>query len=577
MTSLPMAPLALVVEDDPVTRRLLHRALDELGCRSVLEAEDGLAAQALLLERSDVDLVLTDILMPRLDGLELLRWGREHDPNTIWIILSGLDTFDSAVEAIRLGAFDFLSKPPRVAELEVAVRNALERRTLLLERERLHADLRESNEQLAAKLRELEEKSALLQRDLEGAEVIQRALLPSAPPPIDGYCVHALYRPGHHVGGDLYDVARLDERHVALYMADATGHGVTAAMLSVLFKLHLVVRDENNGEPLGPAAVLEAVNRELQEAVAARGLFLTAVYALLDTETGSLRVASAGHPPVLHIPAAGEVRLIRRTGPALGLSADAHFGEQRLELNPGDRLFLYTDGLVQSGALSPEDHFAGLLRPAQGDGAATLRKLLSDAQTAAREEDQDDVTLLLLDVHSSPSSFDNGTTDTRPVTSRASPSRAGVVCQGETADSGILALHGRATWGPCAAFHQAAVQVLQSGKRLLLDLSHCESLDSTCLGTIHELVGRGKVGLQNVRPEVQELFAELCMEKVIANIQPESVLLPRMSPLAAPPTSTEMARKRILEAHEAISSLSERNRETFRSVLEGVRQEEGSG
>jgi DNA-binding NtrC family response regulator len=86
--------------------------------------------------------------MPGLDGMELLRWGREHAPGTIWIILSGLDTFDSAVEAIRLGAFDFLAKPPRVAELEVAVRNALERRALLLERERLHAELRTTNQRL---------------------------------------------------------------------------------------------------------------------------------------------------------------------------------------------------------------------------------------------------------------------------------------------------------------------------------------------------------------------------------------------------------------------------------------------
>src|SRR5690606_36507720 len=98
----------LVVEDDPVTRLLVCRALQNLGCREVLQARDGLEGQALLQEHSDIELVLTDILMPGLDGMELLRWGRENAPETIWIILSGLDTFDSAVEAIRLGAFDFL-------------------------------------------------------------------------------------------------------------------------------------------------------------------------------------------------------------------------------------------------------------------------------------------------------------------------------------------------------------------------------------------------------------------------------------------------------------------------------------
>src|SRR5687768_2433500 len=312
MSSEPVPAPALVVDDEPVTRLLVKRTLEGLGCAPVLEAASGIEAQQLLRAHPDIALVLTDIMMPGMDGLELLRWGREVAPGAMWIVLSGLDTFDSAVAAIRLGAFDFLPKSPRMEELEVSVRNALERRQLVAERERLHGELQR-------KVRELEETSELLRRDLERAEVIQRALLPRSPPPLEGYCIQAVYRPGQHVGGDLYDVIRLGERYLAVYLADATGHGVTSAMLSVLFKQRLVLVNPSTGLALPPAEVLAAVNRSICETHAAPGLFLTAVFGLLDTSDASLTLASAGHPPVLHARDGQETRLIRRTGPALGL------------------------------------------------------------------------------------------------------------------------------------------------------------------------------------------------------------------------------------------------------------------
>src|SRR5688572_22582117 len=132
---------ALIVDDDRVTRSVVREALIELGCTEVLEAGDGIEAQEILRVRPEIDLVIVDIIMPRLDGLGLVAWAREHCPGPVYVILSALDRFDKAVEAIRLGAFDFLAKPIRNEELEVSVRNALEHRALLLERARLQADL----------------------------------------------------------------------------------------------------------------------------------------------------------------------------------------------------------------------------------------------------------------------------------------------------------------------------------------------------------------------------------------------------------------------------------------------------
>ncbi|NML45055.1 SpoIIE family protein phosphatase [Ramlibacter sp. G-1-2-2] len=552
---------ALVVDDEPVTRLLVKRALESLGCSPVLEAADGIAAQQVLREHPDTALVLTDIMMPRMDGLELLRWGREAVPDAMWIVLSGLETFDSAVAAIRLGAFDFLPKSPRTEEMGVTVRNALGRRQLLAERERLHRELQR-------KVRELEETSNALRRDLERAEVIQRALLPRSPPPMEGFCIQAVYRPGQHVGGDLYDVVRVNDRHFAFYLADATGHGVTSAMLSVLFKQRLVLVDAATGLALPPAQVLEAVNRSICQAHASPGLFLTAVFGLLDTADGSITLASAGHPPVLHMHEGGEMRLVRRTGPALGLAPDAQFREERLQVRRGDRILLYTDGLLPSGSERDLEQLQRVLASPVSSAQEVMVQLQEGAEPAA---DRDDITILLIDAHAGASWFDNGAA--RPTTATSAPRAQGeVVFYGETDTADYLALRGRASWLHCDAFHETALAVLERKHPLVLDLSRCEYLDSTCLGTVHELVARGGVMLTGVTDGVRALFEELSMRQVLDAIRDELPSPPELYALGSEGDQATM-QKRILQAHEALSGLSERNREEFRGVVESLRGE----
>jgi serine phosphatase RsbU (regulator of sigma subunit) len=555
----PGPPLALVVDDEPVSRLLVKRALESFGCAPVLDAADGIAAQEVLRQHPEIALVLTDIMMPRMDGLELLRWGREAVPGAMWIVLSGLETFDSAVAAIRLGAFDFLPKSPRKEEMEVSVRNALERRRLLAERERLNGELQR-------KVRELEDTSELLRRDLERAEVIQRALLPRSPPPMENYCIQAVYRPGQHVGGDLYDVVRLGERYLAFYLADATGHGVTSAMLSVLFKQRLVLVDPETGLALPPATVLDAVNRSICQSHAAPGLFLTAVLGLLDTADASLTLASAGHPPVLHMRESGGTQLVRRTGPALGLAPDAQFGQERLQVAAGDRIFLYTDGLLPSGSEQDLERLERVLSHPLSSAQEVMAQLVG----AAAGTDRDDVTILLIDAHAGTSWFDNGAAVPAAAASAVTRPGGEVVFYGETENAAYLALRCRATWMHCDAFNETAQAVLDEGHALVLDLSDCEYLDSTFLGTVHELVARGGVVLTGVTPAVRALFEELSMERVLACIRED---VPAPSDLYALGSGSDPAavRKRILHAHEALSELSERNREEFRGVVESLR------
>ncbi|MBW2713526.1 MAG: response regulator, partial [Deltaproteobacteria bacterium] len=129
-------PSVLIVDDDPAIRRMLGNILRSEQPYTITEAEDGCTAKALLLERR-FDVVITDLNMPKgMSGLDLLEWAKEHDPDGVWIILSGYASFETAVRAIHLGAFDFIAKPlTSPAALKITVRNALEKRQWLVERE----------------------------------------------------------------------------------------------------------------------------------------------------------------------------------------------------------------------------------------------------------------------------------------------------------------------------------------------------------------------------------------------------------------------------------------------------------
>lgn len=386
-------PRVLIVDDEEDFRRFAGRALKTAADYDIHEAGDGQAAKELLCAQ-DVDVVIADLVMPRMDGLSLMRWARQARPGPEWIILSGQATVDRATEAARLGAFDFLCKPLGAAEsLLAAVRNAVTQRRLTAERERLTQELEQRNERLSEQVRQLTrafgllcEQAETIEEDLRRAELIQRALLMCTPPPPGKLTVNAVYRPSRKVGGDLYDVVQADERHSIAYVADAAGHGLSAAMLAVLFKHRLDMLDDRR-RPRTPAAVLRAVNRALLAECGAPGLFITAAYCLIDTDSGGVVVSSAGHPPLLVRHADGRSEAIRHTGPALGISADAKFAERHLRLGPGDKLLMYTDGLLDSPdkdrALTGEQILGTLARDGAG-GQAVLEELL--AQAAARRD-----------------------------------------------------------------------------------------------------------------------------------------------------------------------------------------------
>ncbi len=571
-----VSPRLLVVDDDVIMRLVVVRGLRDAGFTDIREAEDGLVAQEYLAGHT-VDVVITDVVMPRLGGLDLIRWAKQRYPNVVWIIFSSLDTFDTAVEAIHLGAFDFLVKPPNLKRLEISLRNALAHRQLVEEKEALHRNLEQRVLQLEELCHILSDQAEQIKQDLRRAEIIQGALLPQVPPVMRGLSIHSLYRPGHFVGGDLYDVIVVDDDKIAIYVADASGHGVSAAMLSVLFKQRLP-KSTVPGAAHRPAAVLAKINDELFRDVEAPGMFVTSVYCLIDTRQGTVDIASAGHPPVHMVRATGEASLIERTGPALGLHAEATFKETRIELQPGDRLFLYSDGLaIPDGNITENPNaLVEKLSVKELVASSFLKDQLAQLPPASACE-RDDITMVLVEFRDGPSQFDNGRKEGDAQGESVIPA-SGSLHYGELSESTVIAIRGRGTYMLSHNFFDA-VQAIIDGKRgLAIDLSRCDYLDSTFLGMIHEVVANGdKAGVpvlvQRISESVRCLFEELSMDLVLQHVHEPAEPLPPMEPLVKTAPEEETLHRRILRAHDVLVTLSDENRKKFQRVAEMLRKE----
>jgi serine phosphatase RsbU (regulator of sigma subunit)/anti-anti-sigma regulatory factor len=584
-------PRILIVDDDSVDCESLVRALSSTHeGYGLLTATDGAHAQQILAEEK-IDIVITDVEMPDLTGLELLQWARLNCPGPTWIILTGQATLETAAQAVRLGAFDFLLKSTELAQsLPITVQNALRQRSLEAKERRLREKLVEKIESLGKNVSQLETACRLLcdqaetiGKDMRRAELIQRALLPNSAPSLKGVAVNAIYRPSSNVGGDLYDVVQVADRYLVTYVADAAGHGVSAAMLSVIFKHRLQMVDELTGQPSSPAVALAAINRYLLADGVAPGLFITAAYCVLDTSTRELTITSAGHPPVAIRHTSGHIEWLHHTGPALGLSRSAQFAEHKTQLLDGEWVLFHTDGLW-GGDVTRKGLAEELIVAALKDKNWLGEKMLASViEGAARERgeglQEDDITILLLRGSEAISTLDNSAPQC-VVDARALPtSKRTQILFGSAHEQSAISIEGSGKWSYCAAFYEACMNVLRTPRSLLVDVSLCHSLDSTFLGTIQEVVGwfereRGELHIQGVLPPVRGLFEELGMDRVIEHITPDTRLLPtNMRPLPTSTGADPWGQLRILRAHEALASLNVKNRAEFEQVIQGVRLE----
>jgi serine phosphatase RsbU (regulator of sigma subunit) len=228
-------------------------------------------------------------------------------------------------------------------------------------RTRRRLDLRSSPETIAAVLAALLETSTNLRRslrrervaresirrhdhELAEAAALQREFLPKRLPRHERFECSVLWRPAWHVSGDIYDVVQVDEDHIGIFLADAVGHGLPAAILAMGLARRLEVRDDSQ-RPLAPSEVLRRLNAALVELRTDLVWFATAIYALHDLRTGEVRLASAGHPSAVLLRRDGEATAIEASGGLLGIFEEERYLEHVFRLEEGDRLLLHSDGI----------------------------------------------------------------------------------------------------------------------------------------------------------------------------------------------------------------------------------------
>jgi phosphoserine phosphatase RsbU/P len=370
----------LLVDDEPNILASLKRELKGWAAQndvSIVVAESGAAALAVLADGGDpVAVIVSDVRMPEMKGTELLLRVRQEHPGIVTMLLTGYADLDEVVDGIKAGIFSYMLKPWKQELLEGEVGRAL-RLYRLQDQERVRQDH--------------------LRRELAEAGQLQRALLAVTVPSSERLTFSVTYEPmpEFQCGGDFFDVILAEPDRYFFVVGDVAGHGVRAALITAV--LHSLIHSDylpnRSPEQVAPGDFLTRMNgriaRDLQEVT---DMLLTCAACDIDGRTRRFRYANGGHPcPVLiH---AGAAVPIRHDGLALGITRENLYTEAQRTLEPGDRILLYTDGLLEVGQGSASDGLVRLLEVASRAAEAepfngtVLRDVLSAAGASALTDD----------------------------------------------------------------------------------------------------------------------------------------------------------------------------------------------
>jgi serine phosphatase RsbU (regulator of sigma subunit)/CheY-like chemotaxis protein len=335
----------LIIEDDPTMRRALRDNFDFQGYE-VSVAEDGEAGLEAA-RKADADLIILDIMLPGVNGYEICRIVREEGLNTPIIMLTAKSQEDDLLLGLDVGADDYITKPFSIKELLARARAFLRRTE--------SAEMRIA--EYRRRLDEFRAETEGQERDIRKAREFQESLM-GRPTVRRGLAVAAAHRFCTAMGGDFYDVFDPGEGRTGVLLADVSGHGMNAALVTGMLKVQASA-SPHAGDPV---SLLDGLNESLFHILADTGQFLTIAYAVLDEATGEARYANAGHNPLIVVRADGAVDEFPSTGPPVGMLEDLALEAGSFGVGPGDSVWLYSDGLFEPAGLGMPDSGRGWLR-----------------------------------------------------------------------------------------------------------------------------------------------------------------------------------------------------------------------
>jgi phosphoserine phosphatase RsbU/P len=376
MPTCGLDPRILIADDQPDLIDALRLLLKGEGIQ--MDAVTSPEAVVKAVESRTFDLLLMDLnytgdTTSGREGIDLLGRVQAIDSNLPVIVMTGWGSVDLAVEAMRRGVRDFVQKP--------------------WDNRQLVATLRAEIDEGRARRQRFEHE----QRELEEARRIQRKLLPSSMPQLDGWEIGWSWQPAAGVGGDCFDAIGFGRTRLGLSVADVVGKGIPAALL--MSNLQAAVRAFAT-EAAQPAELCQLVNRILCGHIA-EGRFISFFYAVLDSDEGTITYTNAGHHPPILVRANGDVDRLEPGGAVLGVFPDGTYDQGRLAVASGDRLVLFTDGITEArngeDVEFGEDRLIALAVEHRSCSAPALQARLADAVASfTGGRFQDDATLIVM-------------------------------------------------------------------------------------------------------------------------------------------------------------------------------------
>lgn len=393
----------LFADDCEPQRRAVVAHLEQRG-HEALAASDGEEAWEIL-HHSAVDLVISNWALPRMDGLELCRKIRAADLGRyVHVVLcTARNTTADLITGMTAGADDFIGKPMDFAELDLRLRVIERVRNLEHELEDRNLKLWEANSQLRAA-------HARMEKDLKAAAFLQASLLPQSGCLLPGVRIEWLFMPCGVLAGDAFDYFPLDDRRLAFYQLDVSGHDIPAAMLSATLSRVLVpgygspLRRSKSSSAEPEIAPPHAVIAELNERFQSGGdRYFTIVYGVMDTATRRVCFSQAGHPSPIRLSERGEAVPVGKGGFPVGIAAGMEYDSVELDLAAGERLVLYSDGITEcpngKGERLGE---ARLLELLEASARLDLTRAMGEMKSALRswrggDDYEDDISLVALE------------------------------------------------------------------------------------------------------------------------------------------------------------------------------------
>ncbi|MGC2061370.1 MAG: SpoIIE family protein phosphatase [Thermodesulfovibrionales bacterium] len=369
----------LVADDDPLVREMIAIILEDEGYH-VDTAESGAEALEKFNSGDSIGLIVSDMNMPGLDGLGLIRAVRDTGADVPIIILTGNSDVTNAIQALKIGASDYILKDENIQEtIGIAVEKALE--THVLKKKNQHLQ-----EELARKNEKLEQEKVLVRK-------VRKNILPGDLR-FPGFDVDLFHRPSDKIGGDFFDAWENNGR-VHFLIGDVSGHGTSTALIMAVCKGIL----QSLGHTLSdPREIVRTANRMICDIVSDSSIFLRLLYGVFDRSMDELTVVSAGHNPVFLVKGS-EVLSMNSTGAVIGRDPDDIWDADTSAFSAGTSLVLYSDGLTKvnnpAGKEFGVEGVETLLEDVLPTGAL-INKVVQGVETFCNGEFHDDLTLFIL-------------------------------------------------------------------------------------------------------------------------------------------------------------------------------------